>query len=125
MELSGKLLRKLKLPAGCQPSSEDLVRIAWERACGAPIARHSRVAAVRGTTLVVEVDDPLWQHNLRLFEGPILRNLAGMIGPDLVRSMRVELGVPRIEPRRAHPPDEADGIRDPALRRVYRDSRRG
>jgi hypothetical protein len=118
MERAGKLLRKSGLL-----SPEEMLRTAWPQAVGRAIARNSRVVAVRGKRIVVEVPDALFQENLRGFVPVILRRLAQVAGAGVVESITVNIGVPRIEPRRAARYDEADTIEDAGLRRVYRDSR--
>ncbi len=125
MQRVGSVLRKLKLAAGLSP--EDLVRTAWPHAVGPQIARHTRVAGLRGRLLIIEVEEELWAQNLDLFERDILRNLAEIAGPGVVTCVAVRAVPPRIAPGRAEPvrsADEADRIDDPVLRRIYRDSRR-
>ncbi len=126
MQRAGKVLRKLTV-GGDELSSDDIVRAAWPQAVGKQIARNSRVIGVRGRRIIVEVPDSLFQQNLASFERAILRNLAQIAGPGLVESIAVKIGVPRIEPGRAASPagrDEATGIQDAVLRKIYRDSKK-
>ncbi len=126
MQRAGRVLRKLTV-GGDELSSEDIVRAAWPQAVGKQIARNSRVVGVRGRRIIVEVPDLLFQQNLASFEKAILRNLAEVAGPGLVESIAVKIGIPRIEPRRAASSagrDEAAGIQDAFLRKVYRDSKK-
>jgi hypothetical protein len=118
MERAGRLLRKSGLV-----SPEEVVRAAWPQVVGKTIARNARVVAVRGTRVVVEVPDALFQENLKGFLPAILKKLGTVAGQSVVESITVKVGVPRIEPRRAAKLDEADAIEDAGLRRVYRNSR--
>ncbi len=123
MQRAGRIVRKLALGGEAVPA-EDIVRAAWPHAVGSVIARNSRILAVRGTRAIVEVPDALFEQNLRSLEADILKNLADIAGPGLVRSLAVRVGIPRIQPKRAGVADEADGIRDAGLRRIYRDSKK-
>lgn len=120
MQRAGRVVRKLPL-GGEAPPAEDVVRAAWPQAVGPNIARNSRFVGLRGARAIVEVPDALFQHNLRGFEAEILKRLVDVAGPGLVTSLTIRIGVPRIQPKRAG--DEADGIRDPGLRRIYRASK--
>jgi predicted nucleic acid-binding Zn ribbon protein len=130
MERAGRLFGKVKLSAEVA-DPEIRARAAWNAAAGKKIARHTRaVALVRGT-LVVEVEDMMWQKQLYSLRGFLLRNLARELGEPLVRDLDL-----RPMPRRRGPQaagqarpaaegaDEAEGIADPVLRGLYRKSRR-
>jgi predicted nucleic acid-binding Zn ribbon protein len=124
MESAARLIGKLKMCA----SSEELARAAWPAAVGRRIAVHSSVAALYGSTLVVEVEDPVWQGHLTTLRDQILRNLDNILGSGLVRGIEFRPMIPRRMPKReeraARPRDEADQIADPAMRRLYRAARR-
>jgi predicted nucleic acid-binding Zn ribbon protein len=131
MDRAGKLIRGLKLAAGTL-SSEDLVRAAWPHAVGARIAAHARAVELRepaeGPRLVVEVEDAVWRSQLETMTGQILARVQEIAGRESVRSIEFRLGVPRRMPQRAEQarsvPDEADGIQDPLMRRLYKASRK-
>jgi predicted nucleic acid-binding Zn ribbon protein len=131
MDRAGKFIRGLKLGADSL-SSEELVRAAWPYAVGSRIAAHARPVSVRrlenGPQLVVEVEDDVWQSQLETMTGQILPRLREIAGRENVESIEFRLGVPRRMPQRAGQsrsvPDEADGIADPILRRVYKTSRK-
>lgn len=130
MDRAGKLIRGLKLAAGL--SAEDLLRAAWPHAVGARIARYARPVSVRnlekGPRLIVEVEDAVWRSQLETMRGQILGRLREVAGPDSIDTIEFRLGVPRRLPQRAEQarsvPDEADGIVDPIMRRLYRVSRK-
>lgn len=127
MERAGKVIRGLKIAGECL-SAEDLVRAAWPQAVGPRIASHTRPVAFHESRLVVEVQDLVWQSQLRTMSGQILGRLTEIAGAGKVRGIEFRLGVPRRMPQRAGQaratPDEADGIEDPVLRRLYKASRR-
>ncbi len=118
-------------------SQEKIACGAWKRAVGKKIAARTRAVRLKGSTLVVEVEDEIWQKNLRSLRYQILRNLERAVGPEMVADIQCIVVPPRIGPGRAgaeelelelRPPagsvDEADGIADPGLRRIYKAARR-
>ena len=76
---------------------------------------------------MVEVEDPVWLQHLRALSGQLLGCMRRVAGSDVVSRIEFRAGVPRREPQRSGQlraaPDEADGIRDPILRRLYKASR--
>lgn len=127
MDRAGKLIRKLGLPGGCL-TAEDLARAAWPQAVGRRIASHTRVVALFGSRLVVEVEDAIWQRQLETLRGQILSKLQEVAGKETVQAVEFRPGIPRRLPQRAGDAraaeDEADHIQDPVLRRLYIASRR-
>jgi hypothetical protein len=90
------------------------------------------------TILVIEVEDAIWQRQLRTLERQILERVR-LFTPDLaLAGVEVRIGVPRREPQKATAPtssaceplftapfnDEADRIQDPVLKKVFQISRR-
>lgn len=128
MQRAGRLLAKLKAKS-LEP--EAIAIAAWKQAVGARLERRTRAARLVRTTLVVEVEDAIWQRQLHAISPHILRNLAALIGPEVVTGIEFRIGVARIGPQMAveRAPvaplfaDEADRIADPLLRRLYVDSR--
>ena len=49
---------------------DRVVCAVWARAVGKNIAKHSRAAKMVRTSLVVEVEDELWQRNLFSMKAP-------------------------------------------------------
>ncbi len=112
--------------------SEQVACGAWARAVGPKLAKHTRAAKLVRGRLVVEVEDETWKRNLFTMSRHVLANLEKAIGPGLVSDIEFRVMPRRMEPQRATtldpnrvaaPVDEADGIRDPVLRRLYRDAR--
>lgn len=118
-------------------SSEQIACGSWKRAVGKRVAAHTRALKLVRTTLVVEVEDELWQRNLWKLRYQVLRNLEKAIGPEIVSDLEFRIMPPRREPQRdtgerlalaplnpERDDDEADGIADPGLRRIYRNARK-
>ncbi len=129
MERASLLIGNLRTPESAI-SGEQLACTAWPRAVGKKIATHTRAAKLVRTTLVVEVEDALWQRNLFGMSRHIVGNLARTIGTGVVNDVEFRIVPPRREPQRAvqiSPGrlfDEADAIHDPVLRNIYRAARK-
>ena len=129
MERAGSLIGKLKLsPEMADP--ETRARAAWALAAGKKIARHTLAAALVRGTLVVEVEDFVWQKQLNTLRHFLLRNLKEVLGADVVkeidfRPMR-HLTAERRKPQRAESARRPDsnGIQDPVLAMLYRQSKK-
>lgn len=113
-------------------SAEQIACGSWKRAVGKRIAAHTRAFKLVRTTLVVEVEDEIWQRNLFRLQKQVLRNLEKAIGPDIVADFDFRVMPLRREPQREDGErlalkslqgDEADAIADPGLRRVYQQAR--
>lgn len=125
MDRAGRVLRTLALPAECR-DPEALARAAWAPAVGKRIATRTRAVGYSDGRLDIEVVDPVWLPQLRTMYAQILPRVQEIAGPEVVRAIRFRQGAPRMEPQRAsvaRPSDEAEGIEDPVLRRLYRRSR--
>lgn len=134
MERAARLIRKNKLSNEIF-TDEDLNRALWPAAVGKAIAAHtSRIKLVRNT-LVVEVEDAVWQKQLFPLASQIVGRIQKVAGNDTVRDVEFRVAVPRRQPVRAatregqlQSPnqhfDEAEDIRDPVLKKVYRLSRK-
>jgi len=133
MERAARVFQKNKLSKNLL-TDEDILRAAWPAAVGKSIASHtSRVRLVR-TCLVVEVEDAVWQRQLRGLSLQIVDRVRKLTGVASLADVEFRIGVPRRQPQRAETPqsdlpqaqpvDEADQIQDPVLKKVYRLSRR-
>lgn len=113
-------------------SPERLACAAWRRAVGKRLAGRTKPVKLVRDRLVIEVEDEIWRESLWKLRFQILRNLEKEIGNEIVADLTFVVAPPRREPQRETgtlqpalaPPDEADAIADPGLRRVYRNSRR-
>jgi hypothetical protein len=137
MEHAARVLRKGKQSKTILDDSQA-VEAVWPSAVGKAIARHvSRLRLVR-STLVVEVEDLIWQRQLRTLERQILDRIRLLLPDVTITDMEFRIGVPRREVQRAgtrwggtfgtrtpaDADDEAERIQDPVLKKVYQLSRR-
>lgn len=109
----------------------DIVCAAWKAAVGKKVAEKTRASKLVRSTLVVEVEDWLWQRNLMGLSRQILTNIEKAVGPGIVEDLEFRVMPPRRGPQVAQSSipvfdlsDEASGIPDPVLRRIYRSQRR-
>src|SRR5580700_10099106 len=127
MERASRLLGKLKFP-GDSVSSEELVCAAWSAAVGTRIAKHARAERLVRTKLIVGVDDAIWGRQLFAMSRMILSRIAEHLGEGLVDDLEFRIAPQKRGPQRAvtaaRPEDEADGIEDQNLRRLYLSSRK-
>ncbi|MGA8571051.1 MAG: DUF721 domain-containing protein [Desulfobaccales bacterium] len=68
------------------------IRQVWERAAPAAIREHARLVDLRRRELWVEVTDGVWGQELQFLKPKILEELARVLGPDLVRDLRIRVG---------------------------------
>jgi predicted nucleic acid-binding Zn ribbon protein len=123
MERAARVIGKLRVA-----DDESLARAAWPIAVGKRIADRSTVVNLVGSRLVLQVEDSVWQSQLYAMRGQILARIEQTVGRRLVESLEFKVAVPRPKPQRtdtfALATDEADRIASPALRRIYKASRR-
>jgi predicted nucleic acid-binding Zn ribbon protein len=133
MERAARLIKKSKFSQKVF-TDEDFARAVWPTAVGKAIAKHTlRVKLVR-STLVVEVEDAIWQKQLYCLSMQIVDRLRKVTGSTSIEDVEFRVGAPRRAPQRAMSresvpladlaPDEADGIQDPVLKKLYRLSRK-
>lgn len=127
MERAGKILAKFKNNDTIPP--EELARAAWLATVGKRIAaKASAKSLVRGS-LIVEVEDAIWQNQLFHLRFDILAKLTSIIGGGIVTGLEFRIGTPRRPPQAAQSHgesaslDEADGIEDPIFRILYKQAR--
>ncbi|MCC6588971.1 MAG: DUF721 domain-containing protein [Bryobacterales bacterium] len=127
MERAAKLLTRMKL-AGCV-TPEEVVMASWPAAVGKKIAAHTKAVSIVRGRLIVEVEDYVWQTQLRTLRRQILQNLERLTEAELIADLEFRIAIPRRSPQRALTPlraaDDADAIRDPVLSRIYRLKRQG
>lgn len=61
----------------------------WADLVGEAIAARTEPRALKGTALVVAVDDPGWATQLRWLEADLLARIAAVIGPGVVSELRL------------------------------------
>lgn len=104
----------------------------WPAAVGNAIARHTVRLKVVRSTLVVEMEDAIWQKQLFPLSGQIVARVQKLLGNTEIDHVEFRTGVmkrpmqrqevPTVSDRAAH--DEAEAILDPVLKKVYRNSRK-
>jgi len=67
----------------------------WPEVVGDRLSERIRAVAVRGSELLVSVDDPAWASQISWLEAQLLERIAGIVGPGRITAVRV-----RVEPRR-------------------------
>jgi predicted nucleic acid-binding Zn ribbon protein len=128
MERAGKSLAKLKLTDAI--SLDDLARAAWPAAVGKRIAVHAAAKSLVRGSLIVEVEDSIWQKQLFYLRFQILAKLQEMVGAGVITDVEFRIATPRRPPQPAlslndsKPADEADAISDPGMRVVYKQARK-
>ena len=122
---SARILRGMKT-AGV--SDEELVQAAWPMAVGKVIAARTTRIRLEGTALTVHVEDEIWQRQLGTLRRQIIESLEKVMGAAVVSDIQFRVAPSRRLPQREESlpsgADEADGIVDPVLRRVYIASRK-
>jgi predicted nucleic acid-binding Zn ribbon protein len=120
MERAGRLIAKLKLPPD-MADPQARARAAWNLAAGKKIGAHTLAAALVRDTLVVEVEDIIWQRQLASLEHFLLRNLAEALGEPLVKKIDFRPMPKRRAPHRAETArPSSETVKDPVLDLVYR-----
>jgi hypothetical protein len=65
----------------------------WPEVVGDGLATRIRAVAVRGSELLVSVDDPAWGSQISWLETQLLERIDGIVGPGRITAVRV-----RVEP---------------------------
>ena len=91
------------------------------------IAAHTRATTLVRDTLIVEVEDIVWQRQLSTLRHFLLRNLHGILGEPLVREIDFRPMPARRPPElaaaaRSFTIDEGGGIEDPVMALIHRQS---
>jgi predicted nucleic acid-binding Zn ribbon protein len=123
MERAGRLIGKLKLSPGVV-DPEARARAAWPVAAGKKIAEHTRAGNLVRGSLIVEVEDVVWQRQLNTLRHFLLRNLREALGEETVIDIDFRPMPRRMAPQRAASARPADGIEDPVMGMLYRESKK-
>ena len=100
MERAARLIKNSRISREVL-NDEDLARAAWPSAVGKAVAAHtSRIRLVRAT-LVVEVEDSIWQQQLYRLTAQILDRLRKLTGNNGVEEIEFRIAIPRRQPERA------------------------
>jgi len=121
MERAGRVVGKLKVT-----TEEQLAQAAWAQAVGKKIAGHTGNVSLVRDRLIVEVEDAIWQRQLFTLRRQILARIEQVMGTNLIQELELRIAVPRRGPQREErvSADDADAIKDPVLRNLYKASRK-
>ena len=61
----------------------------WTELVGEGVGARTRPRSLRGTTLVVAVDDPTWATQLRWLEADLVARIAAELGPGVVTALEL------------------------------------
>ncbi|HYL60465.1 MAG TPA: DciA family protein, partial [Candidatus Acidoferrales bacterium] len=90
-------------------------------AAGKKIAAHTRATTLVRSSLVVEVEDVVWQRQLNTLRHFLIRNLTDALGEAIITDIDFRPMPPKRQPQRATTARPAL-IEDPVLDLLYRES---
>jgi hypothetical protein len=127
MERAGRVIGKLGISR--RDLSDEQVAIgAWPVAVGKRLALRANAVRLVRERLVVEVEDVIWQRQLFGLRHQIMQQLETAAGRRIVEEIEFRVAVPKRQPARAESltrsTDEAEGIRDPFMRNIYKAARK-
>ncbi|MGI8958736.1 MAG: DUF721 domain-containing protein [Bryobacteraceae bacterium] len=106
MERAARLFKNSKLSRQIL-TEDDLARAVWPAAVGKAIAAHTaRIRLVR-STLLVEVEDAMWQRQLHQLSAQILDRFRQLTGSDSIQDLEFRIAIPRRQPQRVDSPETA------------------
>lgn len=135
MERAAQLIKNHKASRQLLTDSE-IARAVWPEAVGKSIAAHTACTKLVRTTLIVQVEDAIWQKQLHAIRAQILSRLHKLTRSEAIQDIEFRIGIPRRPPQlaasREHTApqpktasdDESDQIQDPVLKKLYRRSRK-
>lgn len=134
MERAARLIQKNKNSRQIL-TDDELTRAVWPEAVGKSIAAHTSNLRLVRTTLVVEVEDAIWQRQLHALTFQIVERLRKITGSEAIKDVEFRIAIPRRQPQRAELPhsgaapgedsdQEAERIKDPVLKKIYQLSRK-
>jgi hypothetical protein len=133
MERAGTIIARWKA-SGRGLESDEVAGAAWRLAAGDKVAAHTINTILIRKHLVVEVDDDLFRRQLLSLRPWMLRNIVKVLGEGVIEEIELRLAAPRkgavreeraaaLPPKKSVQRDEADGISDAVMRRIYRAAR--
>lgn len=91
----GEVLDEVGRELGLPPTGSVTVLDArWPEIVGEALAAHVVPGALRAGVLSLHADAPAWAAELRWLRADVLRRLAEVLGPGVVRDLRVVVGGP-------------------------------
>lgn len=86
----GSVLAKLMKARGWQrPAAEATLFGQWEKVVGPDIAEHCRPVKLEQGELTLEAESTAWATQLRLLAGSLLKQIAGEVGHNVVKRLRI------------------------------------
>ncbi len=83
-------MSRVSLDRGWSPRLTDATVLGrWPQLVGPDIADHCTPVSLRDGELVLAAESTAWATQLRQMQRQLLRSLAGTVGPDVVRRIRV------------------------------------
>ena len=110
INLNTLLPRLLRINGG---NAELAVKLAWSRAVGAGLRRHTSPLKLQGKTLVVAVADAIWQRQLQQMSQEIIFRMNNLLGQSLVDSIVFEVK-PSLLPQPAPDANATEALPAPA-----------
>lgn len=123
MQRAGRLIGKLKISHKLA-DPESRARAAWNVAAGKKIAERTRPTRLVRSTLIVEVEDAIWQRQLNTLRHFLLKNLTTTLGEELITDIDFRPAPPRRPVQREEVLTRIDGIADPVLALLYQQSKK-
>ncbi|ASW52917.1 DUF721 domain-containing protein [Plantactinospora sp. KBS50] len=87
--LGAVLARLVKTRGWQRPTAEATVFGSWAKVVGPDVAEHSRPIKLADGELTVEAESTAWATQLRLLSGSLLRQIASVVGHDVVRRLNI------------------------------------
>lgn len=89
-QLLGRIASRVSLDRGWSPRLTDATVLGrWPQLVGADIADHCTPVSLRDGELVLQAESTAWATQLRTLQRQLLVRLAGAVGKDVVRRIRV------------------------------------
>jgi predicted nucleic acid-binding Zn ribbon protein len=89
----GDALERVRAELGLpEPSALHAIEARWPEIVGADVAAHAHIDAVRDGVVTITADGPVWASQLRYLEAAIVAGAAAVVGPGVVRGVRVRVG---------------------------------
>lgn len=89
-QLFGSVLARIVKSRGWQqPAAEGAVFGAWERVVGSDVAAHCRPLKLADCELTIEAESTAWAMQLRVLAAKLLVKIAGEVGPNVVKRLRI------------------------------------
>ncbi len=86
----GRVASRVSLDRGWSPRLTDATVLGrWPQLVGPDIADHCTPMSLRDGELVLQAESTAWATQLRQLQRQMLKRLAGAVGPDVVKRIRV------------------------------------